>query len=126
MLQNDSRLAPLHPTTAPLPYHPTTYHAILHSSYHSCSPLRYPFQRRPVVVGATTISSCYGCRRVIAATSCGVVRTRGEEEEERDTLGPLLKKVQKHSMSIYNISKFSLSLDVADISDKLMGRWSYS
>ena len=80
-------------------------------------------QRRHVLAGATTI---YDCRRAIAATSRGVIHTRSEEERQRDTLGPLLTRRNKASMSIYKISKFSLLLDILDITSELQKRWGYA
>ena len=66
---------------------------IVHNLHDS---LRFTLQRRCVVAGAPTI---YGCRPVVAATSYGVVRTRSEEEEERDKLAPLPKRHKTYSTS---------------------------
>src|SRR5258707_7174014 len=56
--------------------------------------------------------------------SCGVVRTRSEQQEALDILMPLPKRQKIHRTSLYQISKFSLSLDVGDITRELKERWS--
>src|SRR5260221_13695225 len=56
--------------------------------------------------------------------SYGVACTQSEQQEVLDILMPLPKRQKIHHMSLYQISKFSLSLDVGDITQELKERWS--